>query len=279
MPVSHCIAYLSPAGTTRLVAQTIAERLLQLDCRVEMLDLAGLTAPGLSAACTDLPERCCLWLGSPVYCDHAVPIVETFVRNLPDSCHGYSVPFVTWGGVTSGLALPELAGQLESRGFVCIGAAKVLAEHSSTWSASIPMAAGRPDAHDLQQLSSLVDRIVDKLKNEVPLRLAGEQLDYLSEAQRTASMGKSLALVKAALPPLEVDQALCSKCGLCAAQCPMKCIRLKPYPELGAECIRCLQCVRKCPEKAFLFDAEFLYARIVEMARMSSEEKVSAFFC
>ena len=186
---------------------------------------------------------------------------------------------MTWGGVTSGLALPELAGQLENRGFICLGAAKVLAEHSSTWSAPIPVAAGRPDVHDLRQLSGLVDRIVDKLKDDVPLRLAGELLDYLPEAQRTASMGKSLALVKAVLPPLLVDQALCSKCGVCAGQCPMNCIRLQPYPELGAECIRCLQCVRKCPEKAFLFDAEPLYARIVEMARMSGEEKISAFFC
>ncbi len=52
------------------------------------------------------------------------------------------MPFATWGGVTSGLALPDLAEALQAKGFQPVGAAKVLAEHASMWAAPEPLAPG-----------------------------------------------------------------------------------------------------------------------------------------
>ena len=53
-------------------------------------------------------ESCCLWIGFPGYCDHALPLIEDAICNMPPKCSGFAVPFVTWGGMISGLALPEL---------------------------------------------------------------------------------------------------------------------------------------------------------------------------
>jgi NAD-dependent dihydropyrimidine dehydrogenase PreA subunit len=103
-------------------------------------------------------------------------------------------------------------------------------------------------------------------------------LNYLPQRMQQDSAAKSLALVKAAMPPLELRQELCTQCGICMDRCPMNCIRLNPYPQLGHECVRCLQCVRQCPEQAFVFDPAPVYDRLVGMAEASEEEKNSRIF-
>lgn len=277
--LSHRVVYFSPAGTTRLVAETIAGQLRALDQTVELIDLSVLIRAGDNHDWyLSWPESCCLWIGSPVYCDHALPLVEDFIRGLPGGSAGFSVPFVTWGGVTSGLALPELAKLLREKRYPTLAAAKILAAHSSTWRAPEPLASGHPSADELQMICQMVIQVQEKLLSDVPALLDPMQLNYLPVQMQQSSAAKTLALVKAALPPLMVDETACTCCGVCAERCPMDCIELQPYPSLGPDCIRCLQCVRNCPEQAFMFNPEMLNQRILEMAASSAEPQVSRIF-
>lgn len=276
--LAHRIVYLSPAGTTRLVAETIVAQLQSLNQSFELIDLSSCLREGRrNDWYASWPERCCLWIGSPVYCDHALPIIEEFVQGLPGGSLGFSVPFVTWGGVTSGLALLELAALLKEKNYPAIAAAKILATHSSTWNAPQPLATGHPTANELHLVCQLVNQVQKKL-SDVPAPLKLEDLNYLSERMQQSSAAKTLALVKAALPPLLVDETLCTQCGSCAQYCPMNCIQLHPYPILGGDCIRCLQCMRNCPEQAFMLDPTALQQRIVELSRLSDEAQESRFF-
>ena len=50
-------------------------------------------------------ERVCLFIGSPVYSSHALPLMMGFIARLPQRREAYAAPFATWGGVTSGLTL------------------------------------------------------------------------------------------------------------------------------------------------------------------------------
>lgn len=279
MNYEHRIVYLSPAGTTRRVAERIALRLEEQGRTAAIIDLASLDEPGRWDVClADWPQHCCLWLGTPVYCDHALPQLEAFVRSLPHTEVGFAVPFATWGGVTSGLALPELAALLKSQGYQPLGAAKVMAEHSSTWRAERPVASGRPAQNDLQLVDQLVDRVTAKLTAQTPVPVDLKTLDYLSPTLRRQAEGISLEMVKTQLPPPSIDPERCSRCGICAERCPVSSIALSPWPDIGSDCIRCLQCVRNCPEQAFPFDQQPLYERILEMAAASDERKETAIF-
>lgn len=273
--MEHRVVYFSPAGTTRAVAEVIATILRQRGCAVSLVDLA---LPGQENCFDDWPERCCLWIGSPVYCDHAVPQVEKFIRNLPPDSGGFCVPFATWGGVTSGLTLPELGAQLSAHGYIPLGAAKVLAVHSCLWLAQRPLGCGHPNAADLGQVQNLVAAVLTKLEQggDNPLDLA--VLDYLSARLKASSAAKSLAAIKAAAPQRQVDHQRCDLCARCVVSCPVAAITMEPYPVIGAECILCLMCVRNCPNDAFPFDAAATEARLISMAQNSDEAKQTRVF-
>ena len=275
MTITHRIVYFSPAGTTRQVAEAIGGFLRARGQSVSLLDLARRQNPAASFVSDAQPF--CLWLGSPVYCDHAVPLVEDFVRSLPPTS-GFAVPFVTWGAVTSGLALPEMAACLTEQGFAVLGAAKVMAEHSSLWQSSQPLAAGRPNAGDLNRIEALVESVLTKIARGRTEILPAERLDYLPPALKAQSAAKSLAGIKAMQPPRAADKNICTRCGECVQICPVEAIRLDPFPVIDDSCILCQQCTRHCPVGAYPYDGPAVETRIQTMAKESAEAKETGIF-
>lgn len=276
--MKHCIVYISPAGSTRLVAETLSRRLTEHSQDVVVIDL-GPKSQAAAKQYDVAAAPCCLWIGSPVYCDHAIPLVTDFIRGLPFASSGnYAVPFVTWGGVTSGLSLLEMATQLQEKNYLPLGAAKILAVHSSMWAAPQPLAFGHPDKEDLRQVEQLVDEVLSKLARKEVLPLHIQHLDYLSPTLRADAASKSLPAAKAAMPPLTVDAKRCQQCGECAAQCPVAAIILDPLPTCTDACLLCLQCVRSCPHEAFIFDNAAVAVRISAMAANSDEVKRTTIF-
>lgn len=271
----HGIVFFSPAGSTRLVAEAIEYHLRLRGCVPLLVDLSRGRQASLEAVQAMVDAPCCIWIGSPVYCDHAVPLVHDFIEALSmASPESYAIPFVTWGGVTSGLALPEMARHLRAKHYRPLAAAKILAVHSSMWCASQPLGQGHPDGEDLRQIAILVNKVCDVLERNASTPMDLEVLNYLSPSLRGQAGTKSLAAARAAMPPLAVDEQMCQQCGLCASSCPVAAIELNPFPVISqGACVLCLQCVRTCPHQAFPFNCDQVAARISAMAANSDEEK------
>jgi ferredoxin len=155
----------------------------------------------------------------------------------------------------------------------------VLAEHSSLWAAAEPLGAGRPDAADLAQVRELVATVVANLGQAAPAPLDLRRLDYLSPSLRTEAASKSLAKAKSMMPAPRAVETRCTRCGECAAVCPVGAITLDPYPVMAEHCVRCQQCVRICPEGAFPHDPAATATRLAAMAAASDEDKVTRVFC
>lgn len=259
--VTHRVVYLSPAGTTRRVAEAVADELAGRGCDVGVLDLGGGRGAGPGEWLTGVRGRACLWVGSPVYAHHPIPQVLEFVQGLPVLRRGFAAPFVTWGAVSSGTALWDLGVALAARGYGLLGAAAVPAVHSTFWRSSDPPGAGRPDGDDLARVRALVGAVLEKLPAGGPL-LAPERLDYQPPEVRAFSEGASLARARAHQPPRRALAERCTRCGACEAACPVGAVTLDPHPRFGPACVLCQQCVRACPEDAIPFDAEAATARI-----------------
>ncbi|MBN2644017.1 MAG: 4Fe-4S binding protein [Desulfuromonadaceae bacterium] len=270
----HCVAYLSPAGTTRRVAERIVRALQQQGIDPFVLDLACRNKQFYAQG-----ESCCLWLGSPVYVDHALPQVQRFIRGLPEGESFYAVPYVTWGAVCSGVALPEMTQELQSRRWRTVAAAKVLGQHSSLWRSAEPLAAGHPNEEDLLLIDQLVAGTLEKLKQADVVPLAEQTLHYLPGDQEQQSWQKSLAKAIALQSPHQPDHQRCIRCGGCLLSCPVGALVWRDdYPHVEENCIRCHQCTRICPQKAYPYDADAVEARIRGFAAASREEKCTQIF-
>jgi ferredoxin len=230
---------------------------------VEILDLAR--HPDITSALDLLPaetDGLCLFVGSPVYATQPVPPVMTFLRGLPSAAGAYAVPFVTYGGVTSGIALALMGRELEAKGYTLLGAAKVLAPHSMMWDAADPLGEGHPDEDDDRMIEELVDVLGGKLDLADPAALSVADLDYQSPELREMMAGWGVQGAKDLMPKKHLDRDRCTQCGICVDNCPVGAIRLDPYPVIEPSCIHCLNCIRLCPEEAITADLSANFARI-----------------
>ena len=75
---------------------------------------------------------------------HPAPAVLDFLAGLPEGNGKPAVALAVYGMVCSGVALPDMGGLLQERGYCLAGAAKVVAEHSMMWPYDSPLGQGRP---------------------------------------------------------------------------------------------------------------------------------------
>jgi len=257
------IVYCSPAGSTGHVARVIQRTLVDLKIPVEIVDLArdgelDMILPQL----LDARDNLCLFIGSPVYASHAVPPVMEFIARLPEAACGCAVPFVTYGTVTSGTALHDMACALSERGYTVIGAAKVMARHSMMWTADVALGQDRPDEADDQKIKEMVTSLEGRLAQTDPEAVPLADLDYQSDPHRSWMKKISLAGARDHFPVRRVDEERCNQCGLCVELCPSGAVSLDPYPRFGRQCFFCFNCVRLCPQEAIRADLAPLLGRI-----------------
>jgi ferredoxin/flavodoxin len=243
------VAYCSPAGSTRRVANEIENVFQKNHVDVETLDL-GKTREWspFQKKIESAGEQACLFVGSPVYGDMAIPPVMQFVESLPACGDAWAVPFVTWGEACSGLAIWQLGDALVKKGFRVAGAAKVVAVHSMMWQETEPAGQGHPDEIDLEIVTGLVENISRRHAAGTLSALAQDVLDY-QPAAMSVEIRKKMSAPRKVMPKA-VDIEACTQCGVCESECPVQAVRLDPYPVFDTNCFGCCSCIRLCPEEA-----------------------------
>ena len=253
--IKSLIVYLSPAGTTRHVSQVIEKKLKELGCEAKLYDLGNReNTEKLNGEIKNGLKDYCFWVGTPVYAGHAVPQITNFISGLPDGKENFAVPFVTWGAVTSGLTLDEMGKVLADKGYAVLGAAKIVAVHSMMWRSEYPLGGGHPDIEDDKMIEDLVDAVNTKWKGGPLSPLPLDKLNYQPQPVQEWLQTVNIEAAKTMLPPLQLVEEACTKCGICEKECPAFAITLDPYPKFGEACILCYNCVRLCEDGAIKSD-------------------------
>jgi len=277
----HLVVYFSPSGNTRKVANIIVDALNQIGQQSVVLDLVERDGQGHKKLAFDtLNQGRCLWVGSPVYAHHALPQVTDFISGLPVIENGYAVPFVTYGGVTSGMGLYEMGKILTEKGFKLIGAAKVLSVHSMMWQSKNPIGEGHPNGDDAAIVRDLVKAVQEKSSRPDTIKpLALDQLNYQSKSNQDKFFPDNIEVTKKIFLPMKFEAALCSKCGICEQECPTGNISLEPSFQFGDDCISCYNCVRNCDTGAITNDIfDIIEDRLRLVASRYSEPLMSQIF-
>ncbi|MDL2216429.1 4Fe-4S binding protein [Desulfovibrio sp. OttesenSCG-928-M14] len=228
-PICHVLCF-SPTGTSRKLAIAVAEG---LGMSFEMCDF---TLPVHREYYPRLGEYDVLLVSVPVYYGRVVKVATEYLAGLKGAGHP-ALLLVNYGNRHYDDALLELYHLAKACAVVPLAAGAFVSEHSFS-TADFPMAAGRPDADDLDFARSFGARVAKKLA------LGGKELDGLP--------GNAPYKAYPDFHRAPLCNEKCTLCGYCAAICPTGAIRLVSG-ELRTDeqaCIVCQACVKFCPEQA-----------------------------
>lgn len=220
--------HFSPSDTTRQVVEAVAAALGGPAATIDLLQAPPAPPPAFGADTL-------LVAGLPVFAGRLPSVCPAKLAGLQGN-GAPAIALVVYGNRDYEDALLELCDILTAQGFVVVGAAAVVAQHSI-----YPMVAtGRPDAADKDFLAGFARQCAAKLEGAP----AAWPLQSTLPGNRPYRDIPSLPL-----KPSTNDA--CTQCGICAGVCPTGAIpQNAPDTTDAAKCITCTACIAACPEKA-----------------------------
>ena len=257
------IIQFSPSGNTQSVSQTIKSMLEEKEHIVQHLEISGNDMFFNSKNIADfLSQNICqhdvLLIGGPVYAHHMQYHVLDIIKALPrpDSKWGkIAIPYATYGGISSGVALKESAAMLKASGRVVPLAMKISAPHRVT-RGFLPKEfnSDKLKGEQLKYIQEFVNRI-SLLEMKSKIKDNSKHFNY--NGLLTSILAKIIFVEKTfqnkRYPKVVIEQSKCNKCGLCVKTCPV--LHLKKGENniehsTTSACIHCLNCVVQCKSKA-----------------------------
>lgn len=269
-----CTVYFSATGTTRRTAKAAADA------------AAALLGVPQADFCINLPQtreetlrfgpEDLVLAATPVYAGRVPNLLLPFWRERVLGEGTPAAAIAVYGNRDFDDALAELRDLLWNNGFCPVAAGAFVGEHAF----SRTLAAGRPDEADLALAAELGRRTARRVAEldrppERPVEVPGcsPPRPYYTPRDR---YGEPIRDFLKARP--DTDPARCTRCGWCAAHCPLGSIS-REDPAVVGRCIKCCACVKGCPAGAKGFTHPgFLYHKEELEAQYGACRKESALF-
>ena len=271
----------SPTGSSMAAGRRIAETMAEMLAPNAPGTAAGHAPAGrgpradeaLQAESYTVVDLCCqnteATYGPETVCVFAAPcyggrIPRTVAERL-NGVRGDSTPAVvcvTFGNRAYEDALLELADLVEKNGFSVIAGCAVVTEHNIMH----VFGKGRPDKQDRAQIFQFAAETAMKIRSGT----AGLLRPLPGNRPYKEWGGSSL--------PIEVDEKLCTDCGICAKTCPVGAIVTPGWKTDANVCINCMRCVKVCPAECRHVPKERLRAMTERLRAACDTRKENAFF-
>lgn len=241
--------YYSGCGSTRRLLRGMAEAAGEaLMLPVRELDYSRPEAREKSYCFT---ETDLVFWGSPTYAGRLPNVLLPFLRGNFTGGGAAAVAVVLYGNRSYDDALKELCEVLAGNGFLAAAGAAVTAEHAF----APALAHGRPNGEDRAAAAEFARKTALTLRErEHPIPVTVPGREPIGAYYTPLGLDGEPARFLKAKPKTDPEQ--CTRCGLCAAVCPMGSIPREEPTECTGICIKCQGCIRECPAGAKYFDDE-----------------------
>lgn len=208
-------------------------------------------------------------IAAPVYGGRVAPVALKRLKRLKGN-NAPAILIAVYGNRDYEDALIELRDTAVELGFTPLSAGAFIGEHSYS-TTNMPIAAGRPDASDLQIAFQFGQDSLKKLKEKTTITSP-----ELQAACKLKSLGGKLSIllssffikgtspykiIQAGKPACPVCTEACFVCGECVEVCPTHAISIsKDGSQIETDinrCIKCCACVKECPNEARVFHTPF----------------------
>lgn len=243
--------YFSPTYTSKKSATTIAEVVQKEYQEIDLITTESIH---------EFKKEDFVVFGFPVYGGR---MYHGAIEKLK-LCKGHNTPCVlsvTYGNRHYDDALLELYNITKELGFICIGAAALIGEHTYG-----SIQEGRPNALDVKEDQRFALQVVNKIK----------QHDFSSVAlpghypyQEGGNGGHFIPQTN----------ANCNQCMLCVKACPMQAIASDCKTIDPKTCISCFRCLKFCPKHAKNMDHDVAYQIFAkEFSKKLKEPRKNEYF-
>ncbi len=265
------LLFFSPTGNTHKVSRMIEQKLVEKKVNVQFIDLTNNLElfPKRNFKKfleQNIEEHDLLCIGGPVYAERMHYNILDVIKNLPKSRNGWSKiasVFVTYGGVSSGIALQDAAKYLRKKKRVLVAGMKIDSAHSFNSFLSTKINEEKPNNEVLPIINDFCERFAYLRKTyHDEIRDVSKSFTYLPLKKRiiTKIFFNERFIHNTIYPKIKFDSKKCQKCDICISQCPVQCIEMgKDSPKIkkgGSSCIHCGVCAEVCPQNAITFNIQ-----------------------
>lgn len=253
------IIQFSPSSYTQKVTSMLVTELRKREQEVQLINMNGdndffIKKDIHEFLRKNVKQHDVLLIGGPVYAHHLQYHVQDLIKALPkpNNIWGkYAIPYVCYGGISSGIALKEAANLLSRSGRIIHAGMKVSAPHSMTRAfMKDEFNSTKRHIEQIPEVTELVERIM-QLDEQQIIKCNKREMNYngFVTALKAKIIFKEKVWHEKRYPQISINKNLCTNCGKCVNVCPVK--HLIKIDRIVVEnnqsaCIHCLNCVTEC---------------------------------
>ncbi|MCT4613847.1 MAG: EFR1 family ferrodoxin [Marinifilaceae bacterium] len=257
------ILVFSPSGHTLKVAQLFKREFQNNDTIVQLIDITRnenyLEGSNIKEYLEEeLDKHDILLIGGPVYAGHVEKNILNILDHLPEPGGKYGdlvVPFVSYGGVHSSIALEEMGKYINKKKRKSILGVKIATKHTLTQTLSNIINDGKPGKLEEEIISKAVERIIMTANKDYnKIKDVGRSFSYSKLPERILFKLLSQEFIHKKYKTVSIDTKKCIGCKKCVSVCPVNmfaCSDNKIYiARDSSNCILCAECYHSCPSSA-----------------------------
>lgn len=259
----------SPSGNTAKISAMIKSELEKRGQIVQLIDITRKEEIFIDKDIrgflnSQIKPHDVLLIGAPVYAHHLQYHMQDIIKSLPNPNEiwgKYAASFVTYGGISSGVALKEAGLLLNKSGRIVHAGLKVSASHRMTRAfLDKEFNANKLFESNMSEISEFADRIL-QLESGIIKENSVRSFNYNGKitALKAKLIFNEKEWHKKRYPTVSIDKEKCSGCGLCVKNCPvlhLSKIGSEIVKNYQSDCIHCLNCVTKCPSNAAVLQGD-----------------------
>ncbi len=255
------IIVFSPSGHTLKVAQMIEEQCKQHLASVRLIDITRKNKflfddNRQQNLITALGKYDLLFIGGPVYAGHMESNILKTIELLPAPDDTYSnlvVPFLTYGGAHSSIALEETGALLREKKYKSILGIKIVATHTLTKNFAKVMNPDKPSNEEKELIRKAIDYIFETIKKG-NITDQSKAFEYSPQKERELFHSFKQENIHKKHKTVDINQEKCIKCKKCINVCPVNVLGFDKNGRVVNKnkdrCILCAECFYVCPTEA-----------------------------